>query len=95
MSRENGKPRKQRKLMDDEEFVRAWQAAGTRESFVEATGMGFAAGNARANKLRKLGVPLRRFPSARTVRTAEDIKRLKALAEAVGAARQTRLALRA
>ena len=53
--------RKQAKQVPAETFVRAWQEAESVDAVVKATGLNKANVNQRAFKLRKNGVPLKKF----------------------------------
>ena len=58
--------RKPRVFVTDEDFIRGWQGADTLEAALELLGgMSKCAAYCRAVRLRKLGIPLRRFPSLR------------------------------
>ena len=52
---------RKRRSLSDVEFVTAWVKADTLASAVAATGMTRISAQARASKLRKAGVKLRRF----------------------------------
>jgi hypothetical protein len=73
-------PRKRR--LNDVEFVTAWAKAGSPDEVVAATGMSRVGAQARASKLRKAGVKLRRFGRGRR---AIDVKGLNDLLGKLGA----------
>ena len=73
-----------RKHISDVDFVTAWTKAAALEDVVAATGLGRLSAQARASKLRKAGVRLRRFGRAKKV---VDVKGLNALIEKLGGGR--------
>lgn len=71
-----------RKRLTDVEFVTTWAKAASLDDAVAATGMSRVAAQARASKLRKAGVRLRRFGRGRR---AIDVKGLNELLGRLGA----------
>lgn len=65
--------------MTNEEFVRAWQRSSTMQEFTDASGMTRQHALNRAARLRKGGVPLRKFTSRGGPRI--DWEALKRIAE--------------
>jgi hypothetical protein len=71
-----------KKQLSDPEFVTAWAKAGTLDDVVEGTGMSRVGAQARASRLRKAGVLLRRFSGrGQTI----DVKGLNDLLDKLGA----------
>jgi hypothetical protein len=71
-----------RKRLTHEEFVTAWAKAKSLDDVVAATGMSRVGVQARASRLRKAGVRLRRFARAKQ---PIDVKGLNALLARLGA----------
>lgn len=65
-------------MLTTEEFVRIWENSKNRQEVVDKTGMTAASASARAQKLRELGVNLKRFSRGRPSETI-DVSALNAL----------------
>ena len=59
-------------MISNEEFVLIWQTASSRKDVAEKTGLSVFSVSARATKLRKAGVNIKKFPRGR-VGTADVI----------------------
>lgn len=67
-------------IISAEEFVRIWQTAASKEEVIEKTGLSLEMTRGKAAKLRKIGVPLKKFNS---MGTKLDVQALIALAESL------------
>ena len=67
-------------MVKDEDLVKFWQTATSVDDVMKSTGMKKQAISSRIGKLRKLGVPLKKF---KRENGTKNIDKLKALAESL------------
>jgi biotin operon repressor len=63
-------------MISNEEFVLIWQSATSRKDVAEKTGLSIYVVSARAAKLRKAGVNIKKFPRGRTIVDTVDVEAL-------------------
>jgi len=68
-----------RVFVDDAEFIRTWELAGSKAEAVDALGMKPASVDQRARSLRKNGVNLKEFPKRNGKKGEEYWARMEAL----------------
>ena len=74
--------KKSREYVSPEDFVKAWQRAGSLSDVAKALSLSYVHTSRRATGYRKAGVPLKRFVSTgRPKSTADEWKALARLAE--------------
>lgn len=68
-------------MITNEEFVKMWQRAGSIQDIVDQSGLKYQSAQARAVRMRKYGIPLKKFSNAGPrVFSQDGIARLKKLA---------------